>query len=74
MPTPVDNYRVEIWSADEGERVEVLAQSSDNFLSQAAWNEACERFPGVLLVHYNNRFVMQRRRAGELNPSKSSQQ
>ena len=40
MPTPVDNYRVEIWSADEGERLEVLAQSSDNFLSQAAWNEA----------------------------------
>lgn len=64
-----DNFRVERWNDDETELLETISKSMDNFVSQAAWLKACERFPQGLLVHYNNRFVMERRRPGEQSRS-----
>lgn len=55
-----DNYRVEVWSADETALIETVSRSSDFKVSLAAWHAAIRERPGVLLIHMNARFVMER--------------
>lgn len=58
------NFRVEMWDRDETKLLLTLSRSPDQFVSQAAWNEAVRRYPDKLLVHYNARWIMQRNRVG----------
>jgi len=60
MPTPEDNYRVEVWSDDGKTLVETLSRSPDFNVSLVAWHEAVRRRPGHLLIHANADRVMER--------------
>lgn len=60
MPTAEDNFQVQVWDADERELVETIARSSDHLVSVAAWHAAVRRRPGMLLIHKNASFTMDR--------------
>ncbi|MCO5163524.1 MAG: hypothetical protein M9939_20530 [Mesorhizobium sp.] len=60
MLTAEDNFRVEVWDADERELIETIARSSDHLVSVAAWHAAVRRRPGMLLIHRNASFTMDR--------------
>ncbi|MER9248585.1 hypothetical protein [Mesorhizobium sp. M0590] len=58
--TAEDNFRIEVWDRDEKRLVETIGRSPDSVVSQAAWQAAIRRRPGMLLIHYNGRHVMER--------------
>lgn len=58
MATAEDNYRVEVWSADETALIETISRSSEFSVSMAAWHEAVRCRPGMLLIHKNAGHVM----------------
>ena len=60
MPTAEDNFRIEVWDAAERELVETISRSPDHFVSIAAWHAAVRRRPGMLLIHRNASFTMDR--------------
>ncbi len=60
-----DNFRVEIWDSEERVLLKTLARSPNQFVSQAAFNEATRRFPDFLLLHRNERHTMQRHQPGD---------
>ncbi|WP_245525048.1 hypothetical protein [Mesorhizobium sp. M8A.F.Ca.ET.165.01.1.1] len=61
MPkTDEDNFRIEVWDRDEKALVETISRSPDFSVSQAAWQTAIRRRPGMLLIHYNSRHVMEK--------------
>ena len=53
-------YRVEVWNASETEKLEMVSTSSDFAVSLAAWQAALRRRPGMLLIHYNGRQIMEK--------------
>lgn len=59
-PTPEDNFRIEVWDAEEKERLETISRSPDFAVSVAAWQAALRRRPGRLLVHHNANHVINR--------------
>ncbi|TPK89028.1 hypothetical protein FJ548_11330 [Mesorhizobium sp. B2-4-17] len=40
--------------------METISRSPDSSVSQAAWQAAIRRRPGMLLIHYNSRHVMEK--------------
>ena len=58
--TAEDNFRIEVWDRDEKGLVETICRSPDSSVSQAAWQAAIRRRPGMLLIHYNSRHVMEK--------------
>ncbi|TPL05916.1 hypothetical protein FJ938_14475 [Mesorhizobium sp. B2-4-14] len=40
--------------------METISRSPDSSISQAAWQAAIRRRPGMLLIHYNSRHVMEK--------------
>ncbi|GLS36825.1 hypothetical protein GCM10010869_24160 [Mesorhizobium tianshanense] len=58
--TAEDNFRIEVWDREEKALVETICRSPDSFISQAAWQTAIRRRPGMLLIHYNSRHVMEK--------------
>ncbi|MER8873376.1 hypothetical protein NKI04_26310 [Mesorhizobium sp. M0814] len=59
MAKTEDNFRIEVWDREEKALVETICRSPDSFVSQAAW-QAIRRRPGMLLIHYNSRHVMEK--------------
>lgn len=56
-----DNYRIEVWDSEEEKTLlETISRSSDFSVSMAAWHAAMRRRPGMLLIHYNSRHVMEK--------------
>ncbi|MER8884733.1 hypothetical protein [Mesorhizobium sp. M0500] len=58
--TAEDNFRIEVWDREEKALVETISRSPDSSVSQAAWQAAIRRRPGMLLIHYNSRHVMEK--------------
>lgn len=58
--TAEDNFRIEVWDREEKALVETFCRSPDSFISQAAWQAAIRRRPGMVLIHYNSRHVMEK--------------
>ena len=58
--TAEDNFRIEVWDRDEQALSETISRSPDSTVSQAAWQAAIRRRPGMLLIHYNSRHVMEK--------------
>lgn len=58
--TAEDNFRIEVWDRDEQALCETISRSPDSTVSQAAWQAAIRRRPGMLLIHYNSRHVMEK--------------
>lgn len=58
--TAEDNFRIEVWDREEKVCVETICRSPDSSVSQAAWQAAIRRRPGMLLIHYNSRHVMEK--------------
>lgn len=58
--TAEDNFRIEVWDREEKALVETISRSPDSMVSQAAWQAAIRRRPGMLLIHYNSRHVMEK--------------
>ncbi|WP_136620849.1 MULTISPECIES: hypothetical protein [Mesorhizobium] len=58
--TAEDNFRIEVWDRDEQAISETISRSPDSTVSQAAWQAAIRRRPGMLLIHYNSRHVMEK--------------
>ncbi len=58
--TAEDNFRIEVWDQEEKTLVETICRSPDAMVSQAAWQAAIRRRPGMLLIHYNSRHVMEK--------------
>ncbi|MES0179674.1 hypothetical protein NKJ86_13885 [Mesorhizobium sp. M0025] len=58
--TAEDNFRIEVWDRDETQLVETICRSPDFLISQTAWHIAVRRRPGMLLIHYNARHVMEK--------------
>jgi hypothetical protein len=58
--TADDNFRIEVWDSHEEALVETINRSSDSMVSQAAWQAAIRRRPGMLLIHYNSRHLMEK--------------
>ncbi|WP_287363332.1 hypothetical protein [Mesorhizobium sp.] len=58
--TGEDNFRIEVWDREEKTLIETICRSPDSFVSQAAWQTAIRRRPGMLLIHYNSRHVMEK--------------
>ncbi|MER8783332.1 hypothetical protein NKH60_19145 [Mesorhizobium sp. M1006] len=58
--TAEDNFRIEVWDREETALVETISRSPDSSVSQAAWQAAIRRRPGMLLIHYNARYVMEK--------------
>ncbi|ESZ67708.1 hypothetical protein X727_23935 [Mesorhizobium sp. L103C119B0] len=68
--TAEDNFRIEVWDRDEQALSETISRSPDLTVSQAAWQAAIRRRPGMLLIHYNSRHVMEKiLTPGEVNIS-----
>lgn len=55
-----DNFRIEVWDRDDQALSETISRSPDSTVSQAAWQAAIRRRPGMLLIHYNSRHVMEK--------------
>ncbi|WP_245279190.1 hypothetical protein [Mesorhizobium loti] len=56
-----NNYRIEVWdSEDEKTLLETISRSSDFAVSMAAWQAAMRRRPGMLLIHYDSRHIMEK--------------
>jgi hypothetical protein len=51
--TAEDNFKVEVWERDESALVETISRSPDFIVSQAGWQAAIRRRPGMLLIHRN---------------------
>lgn len=60
VATDEDNFRIEVWDREEKTHLETICRSSDAMVSQAAWQSAIRRRPGMLLIHYNSRHVMEK--------------
>lgn len=58
--TDEDNFRIEVWDREETGLAETINRSSDPSVSQAAWQAAIRRRPGMLLIHYNSRHIMEK--------------
>ncbi|ESZ05792.1 hypothetical protein [Mesorhizobium sp. L48C026A00] len=58
--TAEDNFRIEVWDREEQALAETISRSPDSTVSQAAWQAAIRRRPGMLLIHYNSRHVMEK--------------
>lgn len=58
--TAEDNFRIEVWDREETALGETINRSSDASVSQAAWQASIRRRPGMLLIHYNSRHVMEK--------------
>ncbi|QIO68164.1 hypothetical protein [Rhizobium leguminosarum] len=58
------NFRIEVWDREDGNLLETISYSSSFQISVAAWNAAQDHCKGKFLIHYNNRFVMERGLAG----------
>ncbi|TPL87129.1 hypothetical protein [Mesorhizobium sp. B2-3-12] len=58
--TAEDNFRIEVWDREEKTHLETISRSPDAMVSQAAWQAAIRRRPGMLLIHYNSRHVMEK--------------
>ncbi|WP_292341326.1 hypothetical protein [Mesorhizobium sp.] len=58
--TEEDNFRIEVWDREETALVETICRSPDCSVSQAAWQSAIRRRPGMLLIHFNGRHVMEK--------------
>ncbi|RTM05687.1 MAG: hypothetical protein EKK31_15100 [Hyphomicrobiales bacterium] len=58
--TAEDNFRIEVWDRDESSRIETICRSPDFFVSQAAWQSAIRRRPGMLLIHHNGHHVIEK--------------
>ncbi|PBB26353.1 hypothetical protein CK227_09310 [Mesorhizobium sp. WSM4308] len=58
--TEEDHFRIEVWDREETTLVETVSRSPDSFVSQAAWQSAIRRRPGMLLIHFNGRHVMEK--------------
>ncbi|WP_245525431.1 MULTISPECIES: hypothetical protein [unclassified Mesorhizobium] len=58
--TAEDNFRIEVWDREEKNLVETICRSPDSTVSQAAWQAAIRRRPGMVLIHYNSRHVMEK--------------
>ncbi|RUX00517.1 MAG: hypothetical protein EOS71_00685 [Mesorhizobium sp.] len=58
--TAEDNFRIEVWDREETTLAETINRSPDAMVSQAAWHAAIRRRPGMLLIHYNSRHVMEK--------------
>ncbi|TPL79779.1 hypothetical protein FJ941_19740 [Mesorhizobium sp. B2-3-13] len=58
--TAEDNFRIEVWDREEKTHLETISTSPDATVSQAAWQAAIRRRPGMLLIHYNSRHVMEK--------------
>ncbi|MER9529796.1 hypothetical protein NKI89_08295 [Mesorhizobium sp. M0309] len=57
--TAEDNFRIEVYR-EEKALSETISRSPDSTVSQAAWQAAIRRRPGMLLIHYNSRHVMEK--------------
>ncbi|MGX8010104.1 hypothetical protein ACVDG8_014625 [Mesorhizobium sp. ORM8.1] len=61
MPkTAEDNFKIEVWDKQESALVETVSRSPDFFVSQAAWQAAIRRRPGMVLIHLNARHSMEK--------------
>ncbi|WP_033838264.1 hypothetical protein [Mesorhizobium loti] len=61
MTSNEDTYRIEVWDSEEEKTLlETISRSSDFAVSMAAWHAAMRRRPGMLLIHYNSRHVMEK--------------
>lgn len=60
VKTAEDNFRIEVWDREEKALIETISRSPDSSVSQAAWQVAIRRRPGMLLIHYNSRHVMEK--------------
>lgn len=61
MTSNEDTYRIEVWDSEEEKTLlETISRSSDFAVSIAAWHAAMRRRPGMLLIHYNSRHVMEK--------------
>ncbi|TJV19720.1 MULTISPECIES: hypothetical protein [unclassified Mesorhizobium] len=60
VDTAEDNFRIEVWDSEEKTHLETICRSPDAMVSQAAWQAAIRRRPGMLLIHYNSRHVMEK--------------
>ncbi|MBZ9670919.1 hypothetical protein [Mesorhizobium sp. ES1-3] len=58
--TAEDNFRIEVWDREEKTHLETISRSPDAAVSQAAWQAAIRRRPGMLLIHFNSRYVMEK--------------
>ncbi|MER8388776.1 hypothetical protein NKG60_05000 [Mesorhizobium sp. M1428] len=58
--TKEDHFRIEVWDRQEAALIETICRSPDSFVSQAAWQSAIRRRPGMLLIHLNGRHVMEK--------------
>jgi hypothetical protein len=58
--TAEDNFRIEVWDRDESALVETISRSPDFVVSQAGWQAAIRRRPGMLLVHRNANHIMEK--------------
>ncbi|MER8517247.1 hypothetical protein NKH47_30610 [Mesorhizobium sp. M1060] len=58
--TAEHNFWVEVWDREEQVLSETISRSPDSTVSQAAWQAAIRRRPGMLLIHYNSRHVMEK--------------
>lgn len=58
--TEEDNFRIEVCDREEKQLVETISRSPDSSVSQAAWQAAIRRRPGMLLIHHNSRHVMEK--------------
>ena len=60
VDTAEDNFRIEVWDREEKTHLETICRTPDAVVSQAAWHAAIRRRPGMLLIHYNSRYVMEK--------------
>ncbi|WP_223217988.1 hypothetical protein [Mesorhizobium jarvisii] len=60
VDTAEDNFRIEVWDREEKTHLETICRTPDAVVSQAAWHAAIRRRPGMLLIHYNSRHVMEK--------------
>ncbi|WP_258121945.1 hypothetical protein [Mesorhizobium onobrychidis] len=58
--TEEDNFRILVWDREEQALSESISRSPDSTVSQAAWQAAIRRRPGMMLIHYNSRHVMEK--------------
>ena len=58
--TAEDNFRIEVWDREEKVLVETISRSPDSSVSQAAWQATIRRRSGMLLIHYNSPYIMEK--------------
>ncbi|TPI57687.1 hypothetical protein FJ417_21540 [Mesorhizobium sp. B3-1-7] len=58
--TAEDNFRIEVWDRDEVALIETISRSPDFVVSQAGWQAAIRRRPGMLLIHRNADHAMEK--------------